>query len=166
MTLKIIAIAAMDEGRVIGLKNKLPWRIPEDMQRFSELTSGHAVLMGRKTYESLPSKFRPLPNRKNIVISRSSSAVVAPGVDIWESSLGCIEACRKGELLLPSDMLWIIGGGQIYKDTLPFWDELYLTVVHSKHEGDVFFPQFEDKFRLVEDQIKEGYSFLRYCRVV
>ena len=68
-SVRVLVIVAMDEGRVIGFENKLPWHITEDMKRFAQLTTGHTVLMGRKTYQSLPDKFRPLPNRKNIVVT-------------------------------------------------------------------------------------------------
>ncbi|MCB0334436.1 MAG: dihydrofolate reductase [Bdellovibrionales bacterium] len=165
MSLKVKAIVAMDEGRAIGLNNDLLWHIPEDMKRFKELTSGDAVLMGRKTYESLPEKFRPLPNRKNIICTRDVSRWQdEAGVDIANNSLDYIEKAKRGECELESDSLWIIGGAQIYKETLPLWDELFLTLVHKKHDGDAFFPEFESEFELVSEEAHEGFSFLHYTK--
>jgi dihydrofolate reductase len=165
MTLKIYAIAAMAEGRVIGKDNKIPWQIPEDMRHFAELTTGHAVLMGQRTYESLPRKFRPLPNRLNLVLSRTPDVLSGePGIQIWTSLEQCLKACREGKLKLPSDKLWIAGGGEVYRTSMPYWDELYLTLVERKIDGDAFFPEFEDKFELKAREPKDGFSFLRYVR--
>ncbi len=161
MTIRVCAIAAMDEGRLIGREGKLPWNIPEDMKHFSSLTMGHTVLMGRKTFESLPAKFRPLPGRKNVVISRNSKL---EGVEVWDSLEKCLESYRSGAIPMSGDKLWVIGGAEIYKATLNFWDELYLTLVHSKHTGDAFFPVFESSFELVEEDKREGYSFQKYIR--
>ena len=162
MTIKVCAIAAMDEDRVIGIKGRLPWNLPEDMRHFSELTKGHTVLMGRKTWESLPEKFRPLPGRKNLVVSRSGEVHGAHAV--WRDIDECIQACRSGKQEIQGEKIWIIGGAEIYKKTVNQWDELYLTLVHSKHEGDAFFPKFESNLRLADREDREGFSFLRYVR--
>lgn len=163
--MKVFAIVGMDEGRVIGAGGRLPWRIPEDMRHFAELTTGHTVVMGRKTYESLPEKFRPLPNRLNVVLSRvERPESLPPEVKLFHAPDEFFEACRRGQLELPSDTVWIIGGEQIYRATMDSWDELYLTRVWSNHCGDAYFPAFEDKFELIESSPREGYTFERYVR--
>ena len=162
--LKIIAIVAMDENRVIGINGSIPWRIPEDMKRFSKLTTGHTVLMGRKTYQSLPDKFRPLPNRLNVVATSDPSKLTGEEVMVCGSPAEFLEKCLAGEVELPTETLWVIGGTQIYDLTLPFWNELYLTRVHSTHDGDAFFPEFENDFSLVEEEKHEGFTFEQYIR--
>lgn len=163
MALRILAIVAMDEGRVIGKNGTIPWRLPEDMKRFAALTTGHTVLMGRKTYESLPPRFRPLPDRKNVVVTRDPSRLrMEKRIQVVRSPQDYVERCLKGEEQLPSEQLWIIGGEAIYRETLPYWNELYLTLVHSKNDGDTFFPQIEEKFALMNEEKREGFSFLHY----
>jgi dihydrofolate reductase len=162
MKIKIIAIAAMDEARVIGVKNQLPWQIPEDLKRFSLLTVGHAVLMGRRTFESLPAAFRPLPKRKNIVIS--STLPEQKGVEIFQSPEGVFKALEEEVLKLPTDKLWVIGGESLYRQTLEYWDEVYLTLVQGKHQGDAFFPEFEEGFKLVSKDEHPGFSFCHFER--
>nr|AIA14597.1 Dihydrofolate reductase [uncultured bacterium] len=164
--LRVSALVAMDENRIIGSNNQLPWHIPEDLKRFKELTTGHTVVMGRKTYESIPGKVRPLPNRKNVVVSRTPESLDVPaGVDAISSVKEWLDSCREGTVVLPSPEIWIIGGAQIYEETKSLWDELYLTVVHSTHQGDVYFPRFEDSFELVSQEDRPGYSFMRYKRL-
>lgn len=164
--LKVCAIAAMDEGRIIGTNNKLPWDIAEDLKHFSNLTRGHAVLMGWMTYQSLPPQFRPLPGRKNFVVSEFPLKEPLPGVEIWDSALKCIAACRSGGVRLETDKLWIIGGAFTYKQTMPYWDEVYLTLVKGRHEGDCYFPEFEKDFALVSEEQHPGFSFLVYRRIL
>jgi len=161
---KVCAIAAMDEGRLIGRAGELPWHIPEDLKHFSQLTAGHAVLMGWMTFQSLPPKCRPLPGRRNFVVSEFPLAEPPKGVEIWDSALRCIEACRKGEVKLATEKLWIIGGALTYRQTVPYWDEVYLTLVKGRREGDAFFPEFEKDFELVEEEPHTGFSFLTYRR--
>ena len=158
--MEIAAIVAMDRKRVIGKDNRLPWRLPEDMRHFADLTTGHTVLMGRKTFESLPPKFRPLPNRKNIVVSRGG--FTAEGVEVWDSLDKCIESYRSGASQGQGSVLWIIGGATIYEAALSVCDRIELTLVEGEHEGDAFFPVFEDKFEVVRTEGHEGYSFLTY----
>lgn len=165
--ISIKAIVAMNENRVIGCDNAIPWHFPEDLKRFSALTKGHTVLMGRRTYQSLPPRYRPLPERKNVVVSTNPARLESEeGIDVCSSLSSFVESCKKGEVLLPSDTLWIIGGGQVYTETLQYWDELYLTLVHGQHQGDAYFPSFEDVFELVEREDHSKYSFLRYVRKV
>ncbi len=165
MAVKIKAIVAMDENRVIGRSGSLPWRLPEDMRRFSALTRGHAVLMGRKTFDSLPPKFKPLPDRRNVVVTKQPDRLAAvQGIEVWGSIRECIESYCSGERALPTDQLWVIGGQQIYEQTLPFWEEVYLTMVQAKHSGDAFFPPFEGNFDLKSEDKRVGYTFLHYLR--
>ncbi len=163
--LKITAIAAMDKGRVIGMNNQIPWHLPDDLKRFSQLTKGHTVLMGRKTYFSLPPAYRPLPGRKNIVLSRHASELKLPAeVEVWSSADEFFSACKTQQLVLPSKLLWVIGGEQVYKATMRYWDELRLTLVDAQYRGDSFFPCFEDAFELVSIEKHDGYSVQLYAK--
>jgi dihydrofolate reductase len=133
--MKISIVVAMAENRAIGKNGDLLWHLPRDMKRFKEITMGHSVVMGRKTYESIPEKFRPLPGRTNIVIS--SSAKAFNGCLMAKSLNEAIETARlKGE-----QELMIIGGGSIYEQALPLADKLYLTIVHENFDADTFFPE-------------------------
>lgn len=163
---KICAIAAMAKNRVIGKDNRLPWSIPEDMKMFSQLTKGQTVLMGRKTYESLPENYKPLPGRLNIVITRSPEAlskeIKEKGIKVFTSPEQCLENIKNGELKIQGEKLWIVGGEQIYRSTLKDCDEIYLTLVDQTPNGDTWFPKFETEFRKVSEDKKSGYTFICY----
>jgi dihydrofolate reductase len=162
---KIIAIAAMDEKRVIGNNGGLCWHIPEDMKRFAELTKGNTVIMGRKTFDSLPDKFKPLPQRKNIVISKTLKSIPEkPDVAVFDSIENALLALQSGGTKTQGDIIWIIGGEQIYRSSLNHWDEIELTLVKGSHEGDVFFPDFEKDFKETERKEFQNYSFIHYSR--
>lgn len=134
----ISLIAAVSENNVIGKNNDLPWHLPDDMKYFMQTTSGHHVVMGRKNYESLPGKFRPLPNRVNIVVTRQKS-FEAEGCLVVNSIEEAISiAAKAGE-----PELFIIGGAEIYKSTLLMADRLYLTEIKASVPGDTWFPYFE-----------------------
>jgi dihydrofolate reductase len=123
-------IAAMGSNRVIGRQNSLPWQIPEDMRRFRELTLGHPLIMGRKTFESIG---RPLPGRKCIIVTRQSGY----------SASGCLTAFSLEEALrlaAPAAEVFICGGGDIYRQALPLAARIYLTVINESYDGDTFFP--------------------------
>lgn len=133
---EIILIAAVAKNRVIGKDNQLLWNIPEDMAHFKSMTAGHAVLMGRKTWESLPERFRPLPGRRNIVISRNP-AFQAAGAELADS-------LKKGiEIASTADKLFIIGGADIYRQALPLADRLEITEVDLAPDGDAWFPEIQ-----------------------
>ena len=132
-SIRVIAIAAMAENRVIGNRNQLPWQVPEDFRWFKSRTLGKTLLMGRKTFESIG---RPLPGRRTIVLSRSDYP--ADGITVV-SSLDQVAGC------LEANELWICGGAEIYAMTLPRWDELFLSVIAGSYPGDAFFPLFEDR---------------------
>jgi dihydrofolate reductase len=126
-------VVALDQDRVIGLDGALPWRLPDDMKRFREITMGHPVLMGRKTYESLPPRFRPLPGRKNIILTRQTD-YDAPGCVVVNSAAEALQVVAEEEELM------IIGGAQLYEAFFDVADRLYVTFVEGRHEGDAFFP--------------------------
>lgn len=131
-------IAATAENRVIGKDNQLPWSLPADMKFFRDTTMGHCVIMGRKNYDSIPAKFRPLKGRTNIVITRQKD-FVAPDCIVTHSVSEAIEEARK----LNMKEAFIIGGAQIYDETISVADKLYLTHIHNKFEGDVLFPEVD-----------------------
>lgn len=145
------AIAAMSENRVIGLRNQLPWHLPEDFRWVKDCTKGQAIAMGRKTYESMG---KPLPGRENIVISRTVTEL--PGCTVLPS----LDALMAH----PTDRdIWIFGGAQIYTEALGRIHELYLTLVRGEFEGDAFFPAFEDRFVLAETlRERPEFSILKY----
>lgn len=153
----ISTIAAVSKhDRAIGKKGAIPWHIPEDMKRFKDLTTGHPVIMGKKTWESLPSKFRPLPERTNIVMCNDGK-ISAPGASIVETFSGALEIAKNSP---GSDEVFIIGGGQIYALTLPHVQRLYLTLIDRKIEGaDAFFPEYEKDSKLVSEEKHDGFSF-------
>ena len=139
--MKVSLIVAMDLERGIGKNNDLMWHLPADMKFFRETTSGHIVVMGRKNYESIPEKFRPLPNRENVVLSRNTD-FIANGCEVFHSLPDCLENYRNET----ERTVFIIGGGQIYKDALETGavDEMYITEVSHAFDADTFFPQFDE----------------------
>ena len=132
MILSIIVAVASDGA--IGRANDLLWHLPADLKRFKELTTGHTILMGRKTFESLPRG--PLPNRRNIIISRSLPA--QPGAEVYPTIQQAMEACASDE------EVFIIGGGEIYRQLLPNTERIYLTRVQASFpDAEVFFPELD-----------------------
>jgi len=151
------AIAALAENRVIGAGGKIPWRLPEDLKFFKERTTGNTIVMGRKTWESLG---RPLPNRRNVVVSRT----LVPGENTLPGAIvvGSLDAV---ESLPPSGDVWIIGGAEIYALALPHCAELYLTHVTGSPDGDAFFPPYEMLFSQAEIlQSAPAFQMVRYVR--
>ncbi|HAZ00531.1 MAG: dihydrofolate reductase [Puniceicoccaceae bacterium] len=138
------AIAAMSENRVIGNSGDIPWHLPKDFKWFKKTTMGAILVMGRKTYESIG---RPLPGRDTYVLSRQPREI--PGVHSFTD----LEALDH---LKTDQTIWIAGGGEVYKQMLHKCSELYLTRVHRTVEGDAFFPEFEDRFKLDSIIEKDG----------
>lgn len=132
MSLNIIA--AIAENNCIGIKNQLPWNLPEDLKHFKKITDGKTVLMGRNTWLSLPEKFRPLPNRKNIVISFDPINNLPDGVLCYNNLDEALEKHKNEEV-------FVIGGGMMYQQTIARADMLFITHVHRVVAGDVFFPK-------------------------
>ncbi|MEY4701425.1 MAG: hypothetical protein RL326_1612, partial [Pseudomonadota bacterium] len=146
----VAAVVAMDEKRVIGLAGALPWNVPEDLAHFRALTKGHIVVMGRKTWESLPEKFRPLPGRANVVVSRDIAKLRLPAGVVGATSPE--EALRAAtSMARDGQRVWIIGGAELYRATLPFCAEVHLTVIDGSHDGDAWLPPFEADFRQVSE---------------
>ena len=156
--LQLIAIAAMASNRVIGQAGKLPWHLPEDLKFFKQTTLGHPVLMGRKTFESILAQLgKPLPARPNIILSHTMPP--REGVHVIRSM---DELASVSGVTSP---VYLIGGAQLYETLLPQCDEILLTSISQPHEGDTFFPAFEDIFELIEVLGKgDGFEFRRYKR--
>jgi dihydrofolate reductase len=144
----ISLIAAFSENRVIGRENRLPWNIKSDLRKFREVTLGKPVIMGRKTFESLKC---PLPNRKNIVVTRDSS-FNAKGVDVF-TDLDEALAFARG---IPADEIMVIGGEQIFDATLHCANRMYLTLIKAHIDGDAYFPEFDrNQWKEVDRQVLE-----------
>ncbi len=157
---KVCVVVAISRGkRALGNKGKLLWHIPEDMKRFKDLTMGHPVIMGRKTFESVVSYLgTPLPGRTNIVVTRNADythpdSIVAPTVR------DAIENAK----ILDANEIHIGGGAEIYAQTLPLVDRLYLTLIDDEKEADTFFPEYENEFTKVisseKYQTKDGVAY-------
>lgn len=154
-------IAAIADNGCIGNHNQLPWNIPEDLKRFRSLTKNHPVIMGRKTFESIVAKIgRPLPDRTNIILTRQADYAAPVGVFVYTS----LDKILKD---YQNQAIWSIGGGEIYKETLPFADSLYLTEVHQTVDGDTFFPPFDRNLWCeATREDKTGYSFVMYKKIL
>ncbi|UOF01018.1 dihydrofolate reductase [Bdellovibrio reynosensis] len=163
-------VVACSENRVIGTQGGLPWNIPEDMKFFKETTKGHIMIMGRKTFDSFNG--RALPNRYHIVITRDPSKHSFPSTEsspvVFVSSIE--EAIEHAKPLTAKwgDEVFIIGGGEIYKQAMPVTDKVYLTLIHREFPGDTYYPEIdESKFKLTEQRRVEAtipFSFLTYIR--
>ena len=163
----ISIIVARSKSGVIGINNQLPWHLPADLKHFKALTTGHPIVMGRKTWDSLG---RPLPNRRNIVISRQIDLELS-GAECFPSLESAIAACEG------ASEVYVIGGAQIYEQALPLVDQLIITEVDIEVEGDAFFPNIDSTWKIVEREDypsqnnpqKPGesfpaYSFITYRR--
>lgn len=147
--MKLILIAAVSENNVIGKDNKLIWRLPADMKFFKEKTLDHCIITGRKNYESIPEKFRPLPGRINIIVTRNKNFSDFPAVVVTS-----IEAAIEAAKALKETECFIIGGGEIYKQTISIADEMWITKVHAEFEGDTVFPDIDLNVWNVEERLK------------
>jgi len=153
---EVVIIAAVAKNRVIGKDNRLIWNIPEDMARFKALTAGHTVIMGRKTWESLPPRFRPLPGRRNIVVSRQDN-YAAPGAEVTDS----LENSLKLAATAPT--VFVIGGEQIYGQAMALADRLEITEVDLEPEGDAWFPEISPAvWKPAARSEGSGYAFVSY----
>ena len=159
---ELTIIAAASTNNVIGFNNKLIWNIPNDLKRFKELTLGHSVIMGRKTFESLPN---PLPKRRNIIVTKNKD-YSRNGIEVTSNIEEAIDLCKS------DSQPFIIGGGEIYSQTIEIVDKIELTRVYKDYQGDAFFPDIPlDKFELtnesvnyLDDDSSTKYSFLTYIR--
>lgn len=139
--MKVQLIVAMDNERGIGKNNDLMWHLPADMKFFKETTVGHIVVMGRKNFDSIPERFRPLVGRENVVLTRNTDFTASDCV-VFHS----LEACLKAYENEPNRIIFIIGGGQIYQQALALncIDELYITHVDHVYGADTFFPEIDE----------------------
>ncbi len=156
----IYILAAVANNGVIGVKNDLPWHIPDDLKRFKLLTTSKTVLMGSNTYEAIIKRLgHPLPNRKNVVVSTDPNYKVAEGVILYNS---LDEAIKKHK----NEELWIIGGASVYNQTMQKADKLYITHIDGDYEGDVHFPKISTKdWTLESEEIHPGYRFALYRKI-
>jgi len=151
-------IVAMSSNRVIGVNNTLPWHLSEDLKHFKSLTTGHTIIMGRKTYESIG---RPLPNRRNIVISRNSNTSYE-GVEVVHSLEDAFSISTNDK------EVFVIGGSNIYEQALSFVDQLYITEIKKSFIGDAFFPEINKQIWIEysrDDHITNDgleFSFVKY----
>jgi dihydrofolate reductase len=158
----VSAIVAISENRAIGKNNQLLWHLPADLKHFKVITSGHSIIMGRRTFDSVG---KPLPNRRNIVVTRQHIAV--PGCEVVNSIEAALELC-KGE-----HEVFIGGGAEIYKMAMNLTGRIYLTIVHKLYEADTFFPQIDmnewkevshDDYR-ADEKNPVPYSFITLERI-
>ncbi|KKQ45408.1 MAG: Dihydrofolate reductase [Candidatus Moranbacteria bacterium GW2011_GWC2_37_8] len=148
---KISIICAIAENRAIGKNNQLLWHIPEDFKHFKNITSGHVILMGKKTFESIG---KPLPNRANIVITRDTN-FSAEGIIVANSVEEAINKAKEIE----KEEVFIIGGGQIYQQAMNMADKLYLTVVEGIFDADTFFPDYSEFKNVVSERKSSDENF-------
>ncbi|NOT37799.1 MAG: dihydrofolate reductase [Saprospiraceae bacterium] len=162
--MKITSVVAMNDKRVIGINNQLPWHLPADLRYFKETTSGHHILMGRKCYDSIG---RPLPNRTNIIVTRNKSLYLAHCNIVPTIEDGILMARNNFE-----NELFIVGGAEIYKQSIEYWTDLLITWVDADVEGDVFFPSLNMNEWILKDEQKfkkdnknlYDYTFSKYTR--
>jgi dihydrofolate reductase len=157
--MRISAIVAMASNRIIGNRGGIPWKIPGEQKMFKEITLGHTVIMGRKTYESIG---RPLPGRTNVIITRQSD-YRADGCIVVHDLAGAFQSCPRTE-----NEAFICGGGQLYREAMSATDRIYLTVLPREVKGDTYFPEIsEAEFKLTKSEHIDGvepYDFLVYDR--
>ncbi len=158
-----ILIAATSQNNALGKDNKIIWHLPDDFKRFKELTSGHHIIMGRKTFESFP---KPLPNRTHVVITRQKN-YLPEGCIVVNSIEGAFAICPKNE------DVFLIGGAEIYKLGLPFTDKIELTYINETFEADAFFPEIDfsewkltnEEFHPKDEKHAHDFSFQTYIRL-
>lgn len=155
-TPRLSMIVAVDETRAIGKDNRLLWNIPEDLKRFKELTTGHAVIMGENTYYSIGC---PLPNRTNIIVTLNTELEL-PGCLVVHSIDEALTIAKEQEV----EEVFVIGGASIYKQFLPLIERLYLTLVSGTHEADTFFPDYGEFKKVVSEERggNEEYQYTYY----
>ena len=163
----ISLIAAISENRAIGYENKLLYWLPNDLKRFKALTTGHTIIMGRKTFDSLPNG--ALPNRRNVVISHSVKEL--PGCEVYPSFMDAISSVLTKESEQGDSEIFIIGGASVYSQAMPFADRLCLTLVHDvADKADAFFPPIDDWKEVsredhdTDEKHNYKYSFVDYVR--
>jgi dihydrofolate reductase len=162
--MKISLIVAMANNRVIGINGQMPWHLSADLKKFRQITTGHPILMGRKTYQSIG---RPLPGRRNIVISRNQNYQI-DGCDVFNDIENAINSCQE------SEELFVIGGAAFYETMLPKADFLYLTEIKKEFVGDTYFPEINyqewqeiERLDINDDtSVDFCYSFLKLQKII
>ena len=160
---EITLIVAAGENDAIGKDNQLIWHLSDDLKRFKELTNGHHIIMGRKTFESFP---KPLPNRTHVVITRQDNYKVPSGVIVVNNLEDAFDASKSDK------QPFVIGGGEIYKQAMPFADKIELTRVHENFDADTFFPKIDlniwketnNSFHAKDEKHQYNFSFITYSR--
>lgn len=150
----VTQVVAISENHVIGKDNKLLWHLPNDLKHFKDITTGHTIIMGRKTYESVG---KPLPRRRNIIITRQ--AINIEGCEVVNSIEAALALCKD------EPEVFIVGGAEIYRQSLHLTDRIYLTIIHRKFDGDSFFPELDKqewKEALREDHQPDEKNMLPY----
>ncbi len=157
--MSLTLIAAIGTNNVIGTDNDLPWHLPEDLKHFKECTKNKTVLMGRKTWESIPEKYRPLPKRTNIVITRQADYTVPEGVLLYTDLQKALDDHRDADL-------FVIGGATIYAQTIDKASALEITHVDQAPDGDVHFPTIDKNvWQKVSLEDNDGFCFVRYEKI-
>lgn len=159
----VTIVVAISDNHVIGKENKLLWHMPNDLKHFREITSGHTVIMGRKTFESVG---KPLPKRRNIIITRQQISI--DGCEVVNSIESALDLCSNEE------EVFIVGGAEIYRQSMHLTDRIYLTIIHQYFEGDSFFPEistqeWKEVFREDHQPDEKNplpYSFITYRRII
>lgn len=152
-------IAAIAKNKVIGAQGDLPWDIPEDMKFFRTKTSGHIIVMGRKTFESFP---KPLKNRLHVVITRQDNYKVPEGVEVFKNIDDALHFCETQTDKWGKEV-FIIGGGEVYKQTLDRADQLYLTLIDQEFDGDAKYPDYEQDFIISDKEDHQGPIPFSFC---
>ncbi|MDP3875141.1 MAG: dihydrofolate reductase [bacterium] len=159
---RISIIVAHSKNMAIGKANSLVWRLPDDLKRFRALAMNHPCLMGRKTWESIPEKFRPLSGRTNVVVTRDGS-YSAPGATIATSIEDAIATAKTAP---GSEEIFIIGGAEVYKTALPLANRLYVTQVDMDVDGDAFFPEYAEMFTKKISEESGEFEGLKYSYLI
>ena len=162
--MKISIVAAMDQKRGIGKQGRIPWHISEDFKRFKALTSGHPIIMGRKTWESLP--FKPLPNRTNILVTRDTKYLIHNTENVMVAN--SVEEAIKMAKKIDQQEIFVIGGQQIFEQTIGLADKLYLTIIQGEFDADTFFPDYSVFKKTILEELHDNgeykYTFLELER--
>lgn len=146
-------VAALSENNVIGDNGEIPWKIPEDLKRFSKLTINNTVVMGRQTFESIGEE---LPNRHNIIVSSTMKT----------NKLHVVDSLERAIHAAPTDLVFLIGGERIYKEGMKYCKYMFITLVHALMTGDTFFPSFNpEEWETIQQVPKNGYTFITFKRV-
>lgn len=166
----VTILVAYDSGRVIGFENKIPWHLPEDLKLFKKRTMGHSIVLGRKTWESLPKK--PLPGRFNFIVSKQIKIVDHENTWVYPTLESALEAAKEKPFQVDEELdpieqsVFLIGGAQIYKHALEkgLVDKIIASEVHGLHGGDVYFPELDEDWSCKEVADYDKFNVLEYER--